>query len=41
MLAFFDHQVDGFSSDEFAVGAGGIEVRVVGDYVTFLAGYAE
>ena len=41
MLPFFDHQVDGFSSDEFDVRARGVEVGVVGDYVTFLAGYSE
>ena len=41
MFPFFNHQIDSFSSDEFDVGAGGVEVSVVGDYVTLFAGYAE
>ena len=41
MLPFFDDEIDGFGADEFDVGAGGVEVRVVGDDVAFLAGHAE
>src|SRR6266536_2365655 len=41
VAAFFDDEVDGFGSHEFDVGAGSVEVRVVGDDVAFLAGYAE
>ena len=40
-LPFFDDEIDGFGADEFDVGAGGIEVRVVGDDVAFFAGHAE
>ena len=41
VLAFFDDEIDGFGADEFDVGAGGVEVRVVGDDVALLAGHAE
>src|SRR5579864_968193 len=41
VLAFFDHQVDGFGSNEFDVRAGGIEMRVVWDHVALFAGDAE
>ena len=41
LAAFGDQQVDGFGADEFDVGAGGVEVGVVGDDVAFLAGDAE
>ena len=41
MLPFLDDQIDGFGADEFDVGASGIEMRVVGDYVALFAGYAE
>ena len=41
VLAFFDDQIDGFGADEFDVGARGVEVGVVGNDVTFLAGHAE
>ena len=36
-----DDQIDGFGAGELDVGAGGVEVRVVGDDVAFLAGHAE
>ena len=41
VLPFFDDQIDGFGADEFDVGARGVEVRVVGDDISFLAGDAE
>jgi hypothetical protein len=41
VLPFFDHQVDGLGPDELDVGAGGVEVRVVGNYISFLAGDSE
>jgi hypothetical protein len=41
VLAFFDDEIDGLGADEFDVGAGGVEVRVVGDDVAFLAGHTE
>ena len=41
VVAFFDDQIDGFGADEFDVGAGGVEVGVVGNDVAFLAGHAE
>ncbi len=41
MLPFFDDEIDGFRADEFDVGTCGIEMRVIGDYVAFLAGDAE
>ena len=34
-------QVDGFGADELDVGAGGVEVRVVGHDVALLAHHAE
>ena len=37
LAAFGDDQIDGFGADELHVGAGGIEMRVVGDDVAFLA----
>ena len=41
LAAFGDHQVDRLGADEFHVGAGGVEVRVVGNDVALLAGDAE
>ena len=41
LLAFGDDQIDGFGAGEFDVGAGGVEMRVVGDDVAFLARDAE
>ena len=41
MLTFFDDQVHGFGADEFDVGAGGVEMRVVGDNIPLLAHHAE
>ena len=41
LAAFGDDEVDGFGADEFDVGAGGVEVGVVGDDVALLAGDAE
>jgi len=41
VLAFFDHQIDGLGSDEFDIGAGGVEVRVVRNDVALFAGDAE
>ncbi len=41
LFAFGNHQVDRFGADEFDVGAGGIEMSVVGDDVAFLAHHAE
>ena len=41
MFPFLDHKVDGLGSDEFNVGARGIEVRVVGNDIPFLAGHSE
>ena len=41
MAAFFNDEVDGFGAHEFDIGAGGVEVRVVGNDVALLAGHAE
>src|SRR6266576_1661491 len=41
VAAFFDDEIDRFGSDEFDVRARGVEVSVVGDDGSFLAGYAE
>ena len=41
MLPFFDHQIHSLGSDKFHIGTGGVEMRVVGDDITFLAGDAE
>ena len=41
MARLRDGQVHGFGADELDVGAGGVEVRVVGDDVTRVAGHAE
>src|SRR6266542_6391816 len=38
---FGDHQIDGFSPNEFNIGPRGIEVRVVRNNVTLLAHHAE
>ena len=40
-MPFGDDEIDGLGADEFDVGAGGVEVRVVGDDVALLAGHAE
>src|SRR6266404_730674 len=41
LAAFRNDQINGFSASKFHVRASGIEVRVVGDHITFLAGDAE
>ena len=41
LSALGDDQVHGFGADELHIGAGGVEVGVVGDDVAFLAGHAE
>src|SRR5271165_7451009 len=41
LASFRDHQVSSLGTDEFHVGAGGIEMRVVGDDIAFLAHHAE
>ena len=41
LLAFGDHQIHSFGTDKFNVGAGGVEMGVVGDDIAFLAHHAE
>ena len=39
--AFCDYQVNGFGAHEFDIGAGGVEMRVVGNDIALFAGDAE
>ena len=41
LFSLCDGKVHGFSADEFDIGPGGIEVSIVGDNISFLAGDVE
>ena len=41
LASFRNHQIASLGADEFHIGSGGIEMRVVGDNVAFLAHHAE